>query len=1400
MSIYHGRISRVNFSLGGSETAINDAYAEIVSDDLFKDNKPVKKGLYDASMGTTSNSFKCDTCRQSKMKCIGHPGVIPLRYPVFNNRGLSEVLKWLKVICFECSKSFLDPAKYMHLEPSQRLDHVHKTIKSQYAKGCHFCEEKHPDVTRPKKEPFRFELKWHDANKTPQIALPHYVYNIFSKIEPETVINFGRPLESHPSHLVLTHIKVISTPSRPDVKKQGGGRSTNDSLTTIYQLLIRKNEQIPQVLPTDIDPKLEKHILELSGTYYELANAKGDDAIQSIAKRIKGKQGRCRGNLLGKRTFIMGRSFITNDVTLRIDEVGIPLAFARTVQVRERVQPWNKEQVISMCMNYKKRYPAVSRVIKKDGTEMTADKAIDTLEYGDEILRDILDGDYVGFNRQPSVTISQICGHRAKVIMDPSIMTLVMNVIACANYNADFDGDAMNLIVVASSAGRNELAMLSNVSNRFISHEQSAPNMGQVDDSKIGTSELTRSATTLTKFRAMSLFGRTTYLPDFTGCKPHVTGRECYSMLLDELPINYTGVPKYYDESLKRYVTYDPTEIKTVITRGKLLSGVLDSKAISASNGSIYQLVAYEYGNHRALELLFNNQQLAIAYTLLCGLSIGIKDLMISDAIKKQIDGIVSEIIKKSDQTTMALQKGEIIPPINRTVEEFYEEQQISTLSHRDEFNEPLFGSLDFATNTFLKLFMFGSKGSLDNIRTMVTANGQKLINGERMRQTFGYKRTLAYFRRFDTSPKSRGYIANSLIAGLDSAEYVFSAMGTRSELISKALSTAETGDMNRRSTKAMESNIIHNYRYMVKDIHCMQLVYGEDYLDPTMVVNNKFETVMCSDEEFTAVYNHKEFPEYFKELKADRDKYRELFLKIEKISVNEPFTDVRKLGVNVKSVITDVCTEYSNAEFKGDLKKIVAKVEQIIASIPYVLMNEIQEAQKAAVPEYMAAACWLLQMAVRSQLHPNAIVEKRLTLATVTLIGNKIRVRYQKALIAPGTAVGIISAMSFCRPMTQYVLDAHHRSAGAGTSKGGLTMAKEAFGAKDVTVLKDPSMYVAIEAPLCYSKAKVQEIASSIEVMYFRQFVASVHIFATEEFGKPVHSRFVAHAADIAAFKKQNPLLVVPSDLTGWCTLFMIDKTTLILKNMSIETIIDRLRIANPDVYIMYTPENAPSIYIRFYYRSVFFKKEATVDSVRTAVNECLDQTIRGVPGCITAKVTFTNRSEIKPDGSVGRVKESYAISTIGTNLSEVMTVNGVDPYHTFSDAVQEMWEMFGVEASSLAIIQSLRTISGGINHRHYQTYANEMTMTGYVTPIEISGVKAREPDNILLRIGFSHVNAALEEAAINAVKSPVYGVTGPLILGDTPRIGTMYNQFLVNESFVVKNTKTAADILSAF
>jgi len=963
----------------------------------------------------------------------------------------------------------------------------------------------------------------------------------------------------------------------------------------------------------------------------------------------------------------------------------------------------------------------------------------------------------------------------------------------------------MNMYISTSVSARNEITEMSGIHNWFISHAYSSPAyIGEVDDSIVGSFELTRSNVRLDKYHAMLLFANTSYLPIFEN--RIYTGRDIITKMLEPTPITFSRDTTWYDQKYAGVINYDPTEIKVNIDHGIHKSGVLDSSSIgSKSKGGLFHIIASDYGTEQALLSMFDLQQLSIGYIEQFGFSIGIMDILIPKETRAKIHDIETTIMNDAQLITDRLNRGEIIPPIGKTSDEFYEELQISKLRVLDDFADPIIRAIDTDTNSLFKLIKSGSKGRMQHMFHISSAIGQILINEQRPRQKFSYRRTLPYFKRFDTDPQSRGYITNSYLSGMDIVQELFNAMNARFDFITKALSTSVTGEQNRKSIKNLESIIVNNLRMCVKGSKIIQFIYGEDGVDPRALLDVKFPTVMLSaadlEKQFRYVPRNKKYASIydseFERMKTDREEYRRRFLALEQSNVNEPLVDKRPLPVDVDRLIAILRADNPMTPAdEASLAGMTVRVNKFCQQLPYILLNEAQ------IDKYISdvhiSAVWLLTMSIRT-----ALCARRMEAYDdqfLTLIFNMIRMKYLIAFVDYGTAVGIISAQSFSAPLTQYMLDAQHRSVSGGTSKSGMDRVKEVMGARETDRLKASSMLIAVDSAIAHDRTKVQEMANRIEVMILQQFVVAYQVFF-EKYGEPTHPAYVDETKIMKEFEKYNPLMKIPNDLVNWCVRFDIDKSALILKNMPLESIIIRLREEFPFTYIVYTPENAPKVIIRVYFRSAMFKLLIDDNIMDAQAKSLLKTIIRGVDSINGTEVVKMNRYRIAADDSLERDKDLYGIRTLGTNMSGILNISQVDRNRVQTDAIDETFKMFGVEAARQRIVSELRQLGdgAGINYRHFTVYADEMTYTGMITSIERGGLNKREINNVLLRLGFVAPLHTLEEAAMNAMEDDVSGITAKMLVGTTPEIGTSYNQFYVNEEFVAANTVKADQWLDA-
>jgi DNA-directed RNA polymerase II subunit RPB1 len=1429
----YAKVHTLSFYVLGNEENEKDSNIVVTNKELFKSDLPIPEGVYDAHMGTTDHFWLCETCGNNKSICPGHPGSIELHYPVKNPLFREFIIKWLKVVCFKCG--LIISGKKIKAAKAKLLTEYVKI--SRTVNACPHCSEPHPLVSKDKFEQAIFYVEY-PGSKNKEELFNHDIKNILERISDETVLFMGKPLRSHPKKFILDTIRVAPNTIRPDIRRVGGNRSNNSDITALTKNIIEINELLPSEIPEkhNISKELREMYFNLDMSYFEMIKGSSGSNNQvrmitntnkipnSIANRIPKKEGRIRRNLMGKRVRYMMRSVITGDNMLKIDELGLPISIARSIQIPETVRPYNRDRLNTYYMNRNKTYPGCSGIIMNGTKKLHAIDYLDEnyqLQDGDVIMRDMVTGDVIGFNRQPSLLFSSMSSH--KIIVLDKGETLRMNVSACNFYNADFDGDAMNGLVSQNIQARNELAKLSSVGNWMISYKDSAPMVGAFQDSLIGMAEFTRSDIFLDKFHAMKMVSQI----DVTGKnfifeKSKYQSREIIGLFLPK--INYPSrKANIYKPQYAPFIKYDPKDIDVKIDRGQLISGVLDKSTVGQSTmGSILHIINNEYGNDVALDTVFSFQQIATTFFLNSGFTLGISDINISDESVKKIKDKTAAMIMESRNLTDNLNKNKLIAPIGMSLSDFYEMEQLNVLEQGDDFVEPILADIDFATNKMVKLVFTGSKGKETNVISINGAIGSQTINGSRMARNFGWGRTAPYFLRYDMEPKSLGYVSHSFREGLPSDSFIFAAAEARHGLINLALSTSITGHQNRLSIKNLESILVDNLYKSVKDQSMIQPLYAESGLDPRKTEKVKFMTVMISDKQMTdeyktkitnvdKIYQNKTIQDAlnveFDQLIEDRKTYREIFMHVES---NNPgsvlFDNSRQMPVNVFRIIEDVVYNYHDeiaslpkAQQLLDPIKTINKVSELCRILPYMYYNNIQEKNNMKIPEYIQTATLLVSILIRGYLCTSNLLRKKITDNLLDIIIVKIRMTFKKALINYGTAIGIIAAQCVSEPMTQYMLDSKHRSgAGGGTKTNTIVRIKEILGAKETEKMKNPSMRILVKPEYEDTKLKVQEIANYIEMMDFNRFISSTRIFF-EEYGKPVHSKFIHESKMIKEFEKYNLGIEIPNDLTKWCIRFEINKEEIILNSMKLETIITVLRNKYQSMFFVYTPENVDDIVIRIYVRNSALKPNSNQlyeEQIITLMRDIRGTVIRGVDGIKSTSINNVVKSIIDEDGNI-TTKITYGIHTIGSNLEEILNNPYVDKRRSQTDSILEMNSIYGIEAARHKIINELRSEMSDISIEHCSVYADEMTYSGHVTSIHRTGLQKREMNNVTLRLSFQSPIQVIENAAIDGLIDKIGGISGPLIMGSAPNIGTTYNKIILSENFMNNQSKNIDDEL---
>ena len=1422
-------ISRVEFFLMGNEDHAKASNCNIISKDLFSNDRPLDTGIYALSMGTTSYSYRCKTCQNVRDKCPGHFGSIQLKYPVVNPLFRGEVIRWLRQICHQCGFAIGKISE----DGSFRASSANKVII------CTNCDHEQPTIIKDPKEPL-FLLKRLPTGEEVRLYNDE-IEAIFARVSNETSSKIGG--KYHPSSLILRTVPAVPNNARPDVRKlRSSTRSNNNDTTTFIKNVVATNESIPLLL-TEEEKIANENLLNLleitysnmvkdpSGTAASSRIVGGNgQSLTSLGARLRGKEGRIRGNLEGKRFQHGGRSVICGDNFIDIDEVGIPLTIAKTLQVPEVVRPYNIERLMTFFLNKNTAYPGCTKLVKGDSGatyHIASMKDNIKLEYGDTLYRDLIDGDNVAMNRAPSLLYSAISGHRARILTNGDTFRLSVNV-ADTLYGGDFDGDAMSIYLPHSIITRNECGILSNLKRWFISLKDRSPAMGVYHDNAIGMSEFTRNKIKINRYQAMQLLSQVKYgsylhrFKELDPTKTEYSGREIISLLLPE--INFSKKATFYKPEYSGFIDYKKDETHVVIERGILKSGVLDKKSIGQGvNDSIFHNVFNEYGVDVSIDLLYNMQQVSTQFLLTRGYTINYDDFAIDKKTLKNINDVTASIIHQSNQLTKKYRAGLITPPIGMTVEEFYEQEQMNILSPGDEFTEVVMSSLNHETNNLSKLVSSGTKGKPTNILQISSSIGQMSIKGKRMRKAFDFQRALPYARRFHDEPEAVGFIADSFVTGVSFMSAIAQQQDGRNGITTKALSTGITGYHNRKANKALEAVIIDNHRRTVKYDFVLQQLYGDDGIDIRKATHVDFSILLSSNDKFDDMFklNEKILPtsmknktmiavldQMYEHAIYSRSLYRSGYSRIESCNFKDTLMSGQQvLPVSPAKVLGNIA--YYHQDYIRTIEVPMSPIEwrdaitDLKTRLRYTHFNEICEKSKRELPEHVLKSFTLMNIGIDIGLAYKSIIGNKIDAKLMKLIADKIVSTYKKSLIEYGTSMGMLASECTSESMTQRILDSIHAS---GASKSNfLTRIKEVYGMKGTDQLSDPYMDVFIKDEFSDDITTMQQFANEIEMMNLKTFVHRVQIFF-EGYNEVKHPDYKNEAKVMfKSFEKHYINQTPPSGLLNWCVRLELSHMTLIEKNMQVSMIYRKILEQYPQLFIVHTDDNSDKIIMRIYFHKDMFKRDTTIDQYvihDMLHSKLLKVVIRGINGIVSATVMkeFVPRTVEQEDGSM-KVIRKHIIRTQGTNLTDILNHHAVDVAKTSSNSILEIQELYGIHAARTKLIQCLREMSGtDINIKHYTLIADTLIYNGYVSNIERGGVQESNPGNALLSMSYSHPIQCLTEAGISGEESVVHSnISSSLLMGTTASICSNWNGIAMNERFINENTITSSDLLDA-
>lgn len=856
---YQKLIDQIRFGILSPQEIRKQAVAEIRTADTYdEDGATITSGLMDGRLGTLEPRQRCRTCGNTASGCPGHFGHVELAKPIVHVEFTKVIYDLLQATCRRCGRILLSDKDIekdkKRIQQAKRLlgvgpDSVYKRILDQAKKGkeCAHC-----GAAQHKIEFVKPTSYYEYSEEGPQRLIPSVIRERFERMPDEDLELLGfDPKNARLEWLILQVLPVPPVYVRPSITLESGIRSEDDlthKLVDIIRINQRLKENLEAGAPTliiqDLHELLQYHVT----TYFNNessgippARHRSGRALKTLSQRLKGKEGRFRTNLSGKRVDFSARTVITPDPNLDIDEVGVPESVAIRLSVPEKVTSWNINEMRQLIENGPEKYPGALYIVRPDGKRVRLEfvtdreKVAEALEPGFIVERHLRDTDVVIFNRQPSLHRMSIMAHYVRVLPHK---TFRLHLCVCPPYNADFDGDEMNLHVPQSEEAQTEARLLMQVQDHILSPRFGGPIIGAIRDFITAACIFTQKPTLLTKKQVCELLSAAGYegsLPEPEVEEPAAmwTGKQVFSLFIPE-GMNYTlksSMCRGCEVCEKDECPYDAY---VVIKNGVLEQGVIDKNSIGAEKSeSLLHRIIKDYGTEAGRSFLNGISRLLNYFITMRGFTYSFDELELSEDAQRKIseiigkaEGHVDDLIKKLDEGTLQRLPGQ-------TLQDSFEIYVMNELAESFErAGETADDDLDIS-NAGILMTRSGARGSIINIGQMTACLGQQSVRGKRIMR--GYlERALPHFRIGDSSPKTRGFVYSSFRDGLDPIEFFFHTMVGRDALVDTAVRTQQSGYMQRRLINALEHLHVEydgTVRNSMGDI--IQFSYGEDGVDP---------------------------------------------------------------------------------------------------------------------------------------------------------------------------------------------------------------------------------------------------------------------------------------------------------------------------------------------------------------------------------------------------------------------------------------------------------------------------------------------------------------------------------------------------------------------------------------
>ncbi|KAI0387182.1 beta and beta-prime subunits of DNA dependent RNA-polymerase [Hypomontagnella monticulosa] len=1418
------KFKQIKFGIQSNQDIVNQAVIE-VSDktmyDLDRGREQTQNGPLDKRLGTSSKTGVCATCGLRLQDCTGHFGHVRLPLPAFHIGYIKFTITILQNICKDCSRVLLtEPERRMYLKELRRpfIDNMRRTAickkindQCRKVKNCPYCGAVNGQIrkigalklvhdkfvaynksTSQKKQPppskIEFDNSFLEAKKHVNDLEKHFrkafedlnplkVLNIFKLISPADCELLGlNPSEGRPEMFLWQYLPAPPVCIRPSVAQEGA--SNEDDLTARLTDIVWVCGMIRTALVkgTALQTIMELwEYMQLQIAVYVNSDvpglqAGGTKTTRGVCQRLKGKQGRFRGNLSGKRVDFSGRTVISPDPNLAINQVAVPELVAKNLTYPERVHRNNIMKLKQCVLNGPYTWPGAQAVLKQDGDQSFkislrfADKesAARDLREGDVVERHLEDNDIVLFNRQPSLHKLSIMSHFAKI---RPWRTFRLNECVCGPYNADFDGDEMNLHVPQTEEARAEAMMLMGVKYNLATPKNGEPIIAATQDFITAAYLLSSKDNFFDRrtftYIVMQMMDGVTNLdlppPAILAPKRLWTGKQVFSMLMR--PNKASPVKVNLDAKCREYVDPGapepgqrprapdmcPNDGWLVVRNSEVMCGVMDKSTVGAGKKeSIFYVIMRDYGPDAAVTAMNRLAKLCARVLTNRGFSIGIGDVYPTPSLTEAKQELVAKAYEKSDSFIDQFNNNMLPKAAGCTMEETLESKISGALSKVRQL------AGDYCIQTLSKnnapwiMASSGSKGSTINVAQMVAVVGQQIIGGSRVADGF-QDRTLPHFHKNTRQAPAKGFVRNSFYTGLLPTEFLFHAISGREGLVDTAVKTAETGYMSRRLMKSLE-DLSTQYDDTVRTSGggVVQFQFGADKLDPVdmegKAVPVNFARTWSHAEALTWKNSDKALlPFEILELcdsilKKERERYRRrgllhgepLGYRDDSDYAIDEHESARKFLDTVYGHMEALAKKLSKFRTAAGLDPMLTRPGGSLASI--------NRKEKGTLPRLASEKV--------------AKVSERTVRQFIALCLEK----YSKAQVEPGHAVGAVGAQSIGEPGTQMTLKTFHFAGVAGMSiTQGVPRIKEIINASKV--ISTP----VITCPL--QNNRQIEAAHLVRGRIEKTYIEDILRYIDDEW-EP-HRVYITLSINTETLEGMH------------LGINLHDIKAAILKQKKLKIQSNDIHVFEQDATIEITvrpPDIDPSGAKRAP-RSKAAIAEATADLVVKTHN--LKRLLPSVPvsGYPDATRAIIQTEEDDKDKSI----LYYTVLVEGYGLRECMNTEGVIGTKARTNSVLECRDVLGIEAARTTIAAEISSVMGdmGIDPRHMELLADVMTYKGEILGITRFGL-SKMRDSVLQLASFEKTADHLFDAAAGMKADRIEGVSEKIIMGQTMTVGT--------------------------